>query len=211
MRRVKSLSPALRAVVYVGVIAAMSIMAVGLGVVATVVFERGSEIFGEAEPQSYSEQEEQQASDQEEYASSQLSAAEYIAEVGDIQNGSVESFVRVHDKLLRYDSLTPADVEEIEADQAALKDYTDRNDNLTPPEEYRGHHELLSVATGELSDAAEIAHRVAADTVSATSADFREYDSLVTGAATSLRRSNEVLGQNYRTTEGLPRVGPRAL
>ena len=211
MRRVQSLPPALRAVVYVVAIGALFIMAVGLGGVATVVFERGSGIFGEAEPQSYSEQEEQQASDQEEYAASQLSAAEYIAEVGDIQNGSVESFVRVHDKLLRYDSLTPVDVEDIEADQVALKEYTDRNDNLTPPEEYRGHHELLSVATSELSDAAEIAHRVAADPVSATSADFREYDSLVAGATANLQRSNEVLGQNYRTIEGLPRVGPRAL
>ena len=141
----------------------------------------------------------------------QVNEADYLAEVGDIQNGSVESFARVHDKLLRYDSLTPADVEDIEADQVALKDYTDRNDNLTPPEEYQGHHELLSAATGELSEAAEIAYRVAAHPVSATPADFREYDSLVTGATANLERSNEVLGQNYRTTEGLPRVGPRAL
>ena len=211
MRRVQSLPPALRAVVYGVAIGAAFIIAMGLGAVATVVFERGSGIFGPAEPQSYSEQEEQQASEQEEYASSQLSADEYIAEIGDIQNGSVESFVRVHDKLLRYDSLTPADVEDIEADQVTLKDYTDRNDNLIPPEEYRGHHELLSVATGELSDAAEIAYRVAAHPVSATPADFREYDSLITGATANLQRSNELLGQNYRTTEELPRVGPRAL
>ena len=102
-------------------------------------------------------------------------------------------------------------MEDLQANRIALEEYSNLTEDLSPPEEYLGQYELFSAAIDELSNAAEIAYRVVTNPVSATPADFQEYDVLVAEATANLERSNEALGQDYRTTEGLPKVGPAAL
>ena len=123
----------------------------------------------------------------------------------------MEAFVGGHEKLTRYDNLSADDVEDLQANRIALEEYRNQAENLDPPEEYLGQYELFSAAIDELSDASEIGYRVVANPTSATPADFQGYDVLVAEATANLERSNEALGQHYRTTEGLPRVGPAAL
>src|SRR5215212_9443187 len=57
---------------------------------------------------------------------SQQDEAEYTSKIGDIQSKSVETFLDTHERLLRYDALTAEDVEEMQANQAALQGYTDQ-------------------------------------------------------------------------------------
>ena len=70
---------------------------------------------------------------------------------------------------------------------------------------------MFSGAIRNLYAAAEIARRVTAAPTSATPADFKEYDNRVAEATSGLKQSNEVLGQDYSTTEGLQKVGPSGL
>jgi hypothetical protein len=102
----------------------------------------------------------------------QMTEADYLTQVGNIQNESVETFDSSNDKLLRYDILTPDDVAELQANVSALGDYSDQIENLDPPEGYEDQYELFSDAIGELYSAAEIAYRLASDPVSATQDDF---------------------------------------
>ena len=128
--------------------------------------------------------------------------AEYLAEVGDIQKGSVEAFLESDERLRRYDALGADDVEDMEANSAALKDYRDRVADLDPPEQYRGQHEVFGGAIGELHEAGEVAYRVANDPASATQTNFSAYDDHVDKAAAQLRRSNEMIRRDYATIEG---------
>ena len=141
----------------------------------------------------------------------EIDAASYAQNVGDIQNAAVQTFTRIHDRLRRYDALSAADIETIEADYLALATYSAQAEDLDVPEEYKGQHEMFSDAIGNLYAAAEIAQRVTAAPVSATAADFKEYDERVADATSGLVQSNEILAQDYSTTEGLPKVGPSAL
>jgi len=123
----------------------------------------------------------------------------------------VEAFVGSHEKLTRYDNLSADDVEGLQANRIALEEYRNQAENLDPPEEYLGQYELFVAALDELSGATQMAYRVVVNPTFATPADFQQYDVLVAEATANLQRSNEALGQDYRTTEGLPRVGPAAL
>jgi hypothetical protein len=143
-------------------------------------------------------------------AATEIGRAEYVENVGDIQNAAVQTFTRIHDKVRRYDTLTVDDTKAIEADYLALETYSAQSENLDVPEEYKDQHELFSGAIGDLYAAAEIAQRVTAAPISATPADFKEYDNRVAEATSGLEHSNEVLGQDYSTTEGLPKVGSLA-
>lgn len=144
-------------------------------------------------------------------SSTEIGGAGYVENVGDIQNAAVQTFTRINDRIRRYDTLTVDDTEAIEADYLALQTYGAQAQDLDIPEDYEGQHELFSGAIGDLSAAAEIAQRVTAAPISATPADFNEYDDLVAEATSDLEQSNEVLGQDYSTTEGLPKVGSSAL
>ena len=128
--------------------------------------------------------------------------AEYLAEVGDIQKGSVEAFLESDERLRRYDALGADDVEDMEANSAALEDYRDRVADLDPPEQYRGQHEVFGGAIGELHEATELAFRVVNDPASATQTNFAAYDDRVDEAADHLRRSNEMIRRDYPTIEG---------
>jgi hypothetical protein len=128
------------------------------------------------------------------------SEAAYLDEVADIQNGTVEASLRSNNKLLRYDVLTAEDVEELKADYVALENYARRARDLAPSAEYEDQHEVFVLAIYELRDANELAYRLAADPSSATQTDFEAYDRHVDRATEYLRRSNDILGEDYKTT-----------
>ncbi len=131
----------------------------------------------------------------------QESAAEYVSRIGEIQAGSVEAFLRSAEKLRQPDSLTAADIEEMEDSLVALRNYIDQTEDLVPPENYTEQHNLFAAAVADLHGAAEIAYRLATDPASATQSDYDTYDLLVDRAATGLQRSNEILDEDYETLE----------
>jgi hypothetical protein len=131
-------------------------------------------------------------------ASTGPSEAAYLEEVADIQNGSVEASLRSNNKLLRYDGLTAEDVEELKADYVALENYVRRARNLAPSAEHEDQYKVFVLAIDELRDANELAYRVAADPSSATQMDFEAYDRHVDRATAYLRRSNEMLGEDFK-------------
>ena len=138
--------------------------------------------------------------------SDRQSEAEYLDEVGDIQNGSVEISLNSNDKLLRYDRLTADDIEKLKANHATLEEYGERVEGLDPPEGYRDQYRVFVLAIDELRDANELAYRLAADPASATQANFEAYDRHIHRATSYLRRSNEILGRDYKTTEAVQEV-----
>jgi len=134
----------------------------------------------------------------------------YVQNVGEIQNGAVQTFTRINDRIRRYDALTLDDTEIIEAGNLALETHSTQAEDLDVPEEYEAQHESFARAIEDLYAAAEIARRVTAAPASATPADFKEYDNRVAEATYGLEQSNEVLGQDFSTTEGSPKVGSLA-
>jgi hypothetical protein len=198
----RSLPAALRIAIYAAACIVVFALAMGIGAIAATLYQGRIGSSEEAESQRDSNQEQ---------AQSDASAAKYPADVAEIQNGAVEAFVGTHEKLTRYDNLSAADVEDLQANRIALEEYSNLAENLSPPEEYLGQYELFRAAIDDLSNAAEIAYRVVANPGSATPGAFQEYDVLVTEATANLESSNEALGKDYRTTEGLPKVGPAAL
>jgi hypothetical protein len=134
-------------------------------------------------------------------ASDGSSEAAYLEEVADIQNGSVETSLRSNNKLLRYDGLTAEDVEELKADYVALENYARRARDLAPSAEHEDQYKVFVLAINELRDANELAYRLAADPSSATQTDFEAYDRHVNRATAYLRRSNEMLGKDYKAAE----------
>jgi hypothetical protein len=131
-------------------------------------------------------------------------AAEYLDRVGSIQARSVEVFLDSNEKLLRYDTLSADDVEELEANYVALRDYRRRTDELAPPEKYEAQYESFDFALGDLHYAAELAYRMAANPLTASQSDFSAYALHTNRAAEHLRRSNEILGREFDTIEGVP-------
>jgi hypothetical protein len=184
--------------------AAVLAVAAGMGVVAALTLGANDvppegakpERAGEANPEQGGRPEDVA----EKAASDRSSEAAYLDEIADIQNGSVEASLRSNDELLHYDSLTADDVQVMKADSAALESYGRRAKDLDPPTEYEDQHEVFVLAINELRDANELAYRLAADPQSATQADFEAYDRYVARATAYLRRSNEMLGKDHKTT-----------
>jgi hypothetical protein len=133
-------------------------------------------------------------------ASNGPSGAAYLDEVADIQNGSVEASLRSNSKLLRYDGLTAEDVEELKADYVALENYARRARDLAPSAEHEDQYKVFVLAINQLRDANELAYRLAADPSSATQTDFEAYDRHVNRATANLRKSNQMLSEDYKTT-----------
>jgi hypothetical protein len=126
--------------------------------------------------------------------------AAYSDTVASIQNGSVEVSLQCNDKLLRYDTLTAGDVEEMKANYVALQGYARRARDLAPSAENEDQYKVFVLAISELRDANELAYRLVADPSSATQTDFEAYDRHVDRATAYLRQSNEMLGKDYKTT-----------
>jgi hypothetical protein len=191
--------------------AAVLAVAAGMGVVVALTLGANegppegakSERAGEANPEQGGRPEDVA----EKAASDGSSEAAYLDEVADIQNGSVETSLRSNNKLLRYDGLTAEDVEELKANSATLESYGRRARDLDPPTQYEDQHKVFVLAINELRDANELAYRLAADPQSATQADFEAYDRHVNRATAYLRRSNEMLGKDYKTTGAAREIG----
>jgi hypothetical protein len=132
--------------------------------------------------------------------------AAYSDTVASIQNGSVEATLQSNDKLLRYDTLTAGDVEEMKADYVALQGYARRARDLAPSAENEDQYKVFVLAISELRDANGLAYRLAADPSSATQADFEAYDRHVDRATAYLRQSNEMLGKDYKTTKAAQEI-----
>ena len=213
MHRVRALPPGLRVLVVIVALAALLALSGGIGAMAAMVLggggsgspEGGEREQGGERQQSTSsrtgEAARQQGGEQRS-TSPRKDEAEYLAEVGDIQKGCVEAFLKSDERLRRYDALGADDVEDMGADSAALGGYIDRVAGLDPPERYRGQREVFGGAIGELHEAAELAYRVVNDPASATQTHFAAYDDRVDKAAANLRRSNEMIRRDYATIEG---------
>jgi hypothetical protein len=183
----------------------MLAIAAGVGATAALMFASDEGSPEGAKSQQVQDAEPGQASKQE-AASDRPSEAEYLGEVGDIQNGSVEASLDSNGKLLRYDALTAQDIEKLEANHATLEDYSAQVEDLAPPEGYEDQHKVFVLAIDELRNANELAYRLAADPASATQADFEAYDRHISKATSYLRQSNEILGRDYKTTEAAQKV-----
>jgi hypothetical protein len=143
-----------------------------------------------------------------EEAASPLNEAEYASRIGDIQSNSVETFLDSHDKLLRYDALTADDVAEMQANENALEEMTEQTGDLTPPSKYEEQYDVFRAAVGKLYEATQLAYDMAADPVAAAELGFDEYDRRVQETTDLLQRSNEMLGQDYKTTKGTREISP---
>lgn len=138
----------------------------------------------------------------------QQEEAEYISKVGDIQGRAVEISLDSHNKLLRYDVLTNDDLQELRANEAALREFADQVVNLDPPQGYEGQYEVFRSAIDELHAAAQLAYELVADPTAATKLTFDEYDRRVAEADGGLQESNERLGQDYETVGDVQEISP---
>jgi hypothetical protein len=138
----------------------------------------------------------------------QRAEAEYVDAVEDIQTNAVETFRNSHEKLLRYDALAAADVQKMKANESALQGMAERAADLAPPQKYEEQHDVFGAAIDELREAARLAHVMAADPVAAAELGFDGYDGHVDEASALLRRSNDLLGEEYEAIEGVREVSP---
>jgi hypothetical protein len=152
--------------------------------------------------------ERKEAAAEQEAAASQREEAEYIGTIRDIQTRSVRAFLNSHDKLLRYDALTAADVEEMQANETVLEEMDDQTGDLAPPRKYEEQYGVFSAAIDELHGATRLAYGMAADPVAAAEQGFDEYDSRVNEASDLLLSSNDLLNKEYETIEGVREVSP---
>ena len=155
------------------------------------------------------------ASDRDEAAADQDAAAsrredaEYVGMVGAIQARAVETFLESHEKLSRYEALAADDVEEMKSNEATLREMADRATGLAPPRRYEDQHEVFGSAIIELHRAARLSYSMAADPVAAADLGaFDEYDGHVSDASALLQRSNDLLGKDYETIEGVREISP---
>ncbi len=162
---------------------------------------------GAAEQKDTAEQEDAAPQSEQEEAAQQ-EEAEYIKKVGDIQGRAVEISLDSHNKLLRYDVLTNDDLQELRANEAALREFAEQVVNLDPPQGYEGQYEVFRSAIDELHAAAQLAYELVADPTAATKLTFDEYDRRVAEANGGLQESNERLGQDYETVGDVQEISP---
>jgi hypothetical protein len=205
MQRLQRLPAPLRVLIYVAAAAAILAVAVGVGATVGLMVASDNGSPEGAKPRQAEEARPEQASKQE-GASDRQNEAGYPGKVGDIQDGAVEASLESNAKLLRYDLLTGGDLKAMEANSTALRAYIDRVEGLDPPKGYEDQFRVFVLAIGELRDANELAYRLAADPSSATQADFEAYDRHMNRATAYLRRSNEMLGKDYKTARAAREV-----
>src|ERR671921_345019 len=213
MQRLRTLSVPLKIAVFAAAAAALLAVAAGMGAMAALTLGPDGDSSQRAKPERVGGANPEQGGRSQEGAengasdaqntkyegSDASSGAAYLNKVASIQNGSVETALRSNNKLLRYDGLTAEDVEEMKADYVALENYARRARDLAPSAEHEDQHKVFVLAINELRDANELAYRLAADPSSATQTDFEAYDRHVDRATAYLRRSNEMLGKDYKT------------
>ena len=205
IQRLQQLPTSLRILAYAAATAVVLALAVGVGMMAALTL--GSD--GGGSPEGAKPEQVEGASsgrdgrsqeDTGKEASEAPGDAAYSNDLAVIQGQAVEASLESNGKLLHYDGITAGDVEEMEANYVALEDYARRAKDLAPPAKYEDQHKVFVLAIGELRDADELAYRLAADPSSATQTDFEAYDRHMDRATAYLRRSNEMLGEDYKTT-----------
>ena len=210
MQRLRTLPVPLKIVAYAAAAAAVLVVAVVMGVVAALTLSANEVQPEGAKPERAEKANPEQGSMPKDVAkkaaSDGSSDAAYLDEVADIQNGSVETSFQSNDKLLRYDGLTAEDVEELKANYVTLESYARRAKGLAPSAEHEDQYKVFVLAISELRDANELAYRLVADPSSATQTDFEAYDRHVNRATAYLRRSNEMLGKDYKTTGAAQKI-----
>ena len=210
MQRLQNLPVTLRVVAYIAAAAALLAVAAGVGAMAALTLGPDGGAPEEAKPERAEKANPGPGGGQEDAggggASDGSSKGAYLNGTADIQNVSVKLSLQSNRKLQRYDSLTADNVEDMKADAAALESYSRRARALDPPTEYENQHRVFVRAISELHDANELAYRLAADPQSATQADFEAYDRHVHRATAYLRRSNEMLGKDYKTTRAAQEI-----
>jgi hypothetical protein len=155
------------------------------------------------------EQQQQQEAAQEQRGEEEVELEEeYLAKVGQIQSRAVEAFLDSHKRLLRYDALGSDDLEQMEANEAALRELSTEVENLDAPGGYEDHYEVFASAIGELEAGVGLAHEVVAEPTTATKADFDTYDRHAREGADLLERSNQILGRDYKSIEGVQEISP---
>jgi hypothetical protein len=205
MQRLRTLPVPLKIAVYAAAAAAALLaVAAGVGVMAALTLGPDGDSSQGAKPERIGGAKTEQGGRPEDVAekggSEASSGAAYLNKVASIQNESVEASLRSNAKLLRYDGLTADDIEEMKADYVTLESSVRRARDLAPSAENEDQYKVFVLAIGELRDANELAYRLAVDPFSATQADFEAYDRHVDRATAYLRRSNEILGKDYKTT-----------
>jgi translation initiation factor IF-2-like protein len=133
---------------------------------------------------------------------------EYVARVGQIQANAVETFLDSYQKLLRYDALGGDDLQQMRSNEAALEELSTEVENLDAPQEYQDHYEVFGSAIDELNAGVQLAYDVVADPTTATKSDFDNYDRHAQEGAELLERSNEMLGRDYKSIEGIQEISP---
>jgi hypothetical protein len=226
MQRLQELSLPLKILSYAAVGIILLALATGIGAMAALLLgpdprplggesrqEAGSP--GEARPQKAGADKDKNAPKQQEDAAAEQrrvaarqGEAEYVGTVGEIQARAVEAFLESHDKLLRYDALTGADVEEMQASEAVLEAMNEQTADLAPPRKYGEQYKVFSAAIDELHEATRLAYGMAADPVAAAELGFDEYDGRVDKASGLLQRSNELLNRDYEAIENVREVSP---
>jgi hypothetical protein len=223
MQRLRTLPVPLKIAVFAAAAAALLAVAAGMGAMAALTLgpdgdsSQGAkpERVGGANPeqggrsQEVAENGASDAQNTKDEGSDASSGAAYLNKVASIQNGSVEASLRSNDKVLRYDRLTADDIEEMKADYVALENYARRARDLAPSAENEDQYKVFVLAINELREANELAYRLAADPFSATQADFEAYDRHVDRATAYLRRSNEMLGEDYKAAGAVRRISMR--
>ena len=229
---VRGLSPPLRVLVYAALAILAFALAAGVGAMGALTLRGDVGLPERQGPRSADEQrvdrppqkdganedgadEQKEAAPEQDQAAADRSAdaaqraeAEYVDAVEDIQTNAVETFRNSHEKLLRYDALAAADVQKMEANETALQGMAERAADLEPPRKYGEQHEVFVSAVDELREAARLAHVMAADPVAAAELGFDGYDGHVDEASALLRRSNDLLGEEYEAIEGVREVSP---
>ena len=213
-----------RVLVYVAAATLAFALAAGLGAVGALMLRGDLNVPSREAPRAPDEQknaarpqekgtEQKEANEQKEAAregeaTPQQDEATYVSRVGDIQDDSVETFLENHNKLVLYDALTADDVMQMQANVATLEGLADQADALDPPQNYEKHYEEFGSANNELHEAGQLAYNLAADPTAATQTSFDEYDRHANEATALLQRSNELLGQDYKTINGVQAVNP---
>lgn len=201
MQRLQKLALSPRILVYAVVAAAVLAVAAGVGATTAILLAPDKEPSGASESRPAAEGEKPGQAGQQERVSDRQSEAVYLDTIGEIQNGAVQASLQSNDKLLHYDKLNPDDIEDLEANADALANYRERVEALDLPEKYEGQYKVFVLAIGELYAANKLAYDLAADPVSATEDDFEAYDRQIDEATSHLRRSNEILNRDYKTTD----------
>src|SRR5919112_150476 len=106
----------------------------------------------------------------------------------------------------RFEALTSDDIEQLRANETTLQALSSQVDGLDPPQGYEEQYRVFDSAIAESSQAVQVAYDVIADPTIATKIEFDDYDRHAQEAAERLQRSNEILGRDYRTIEGVREI-----